>query len=177
MDLEPRFDWTRASPIISNMVLFFHNDCVDTHSEIKQRSFPGSWHILALNGSQLQMPWNYTTVHSAVSRSTEIKPFEDGLVHMCRYHLHLNRNFFGFNMPSRSYRACIIWLFFLIVLFHETCKYVMKGIVLVSIIAIYFGIFNFCSLACLTYFFVHKGFRFRSSVLFNFLVFKVIQSL
>ena len=107
MDLEPRFDWTRASPIINNMVLFFNNDCVDTHLVIRQRFFPGCWRILALNGSQLQMPWNFTTVCSAVSRSTEIKPFEDGLVHMCRYHLYLNRNFFGFNMPSRSCRACI----------------------------------------------------------------------
>ena len=46
---------------------------------------------------------------------------------------------------------------------------VMKGIILVSIIAICFGIFEFCFLCCLIYFFVHKGFRFRSSVLFNFL--------
>ena len=38
-----------------------------------------------------------------------------------------------------------------IVLFHETCKYVIKGIVMVSIIAIYFRIFYFCSLAFLTF--------------------------
>ena len=97
----------RKSPIINNMVLFFHNDCVDTHLVIKQRFVLGCSRILALNGSQLQMRRKFTTVYSAVSRSTEIKPFEDGLIHMCRYHLYLNRKFFGFNMPSRSCRACI----------------------------------------------------------------------
>ena len=107
MYLEPQFDWTRKSPIINNMVLFFHNDCVDTHLVIKQRFVLGCSRILALNGSQLQMRQKFTIVYSAVSRSTEIKPFEDGLIHMCRYHLYLNRKFFGFNMPSRSCRACI----------------------------------------------------------------------
>ena len=104
MDLEPRFDWTRKSAIMNNTVLALDNDCDDMHlvSNVLFLAVDAFLRWTAAKCVEISPLCSFSRFKVA-----EIKPFEDGEVHNCRYHLYLNHKFHGLNMPPRSCHACI----------------------------------------------------------------------